>query len=153
MNIFAFNSFMGVALGLKLSSANKRGLFTVIDWNDDGYTSIKEFLKVFATTEEDIQKAILNPVEYNEGLILNFVIEQIYHDIIMFKTESLRQIEEKLDSKGFIEIDRLEKYLGFYNCKLTLIEKQLLAGAGTKDENTGKIMVPFLKLVEKSITT
>lgn len=153
MNIFAFNSFMGVALGLKLSSANKRGLFTVIDWNDDGYTSIKEFLKVFATTEEDIQKAILNPVEYNEGLILNFVIEQIYHDIIMFKTESLRQIEEKLDSKGFIEIDRLEKYLGFYNCKLTPIEKQLLAGAGTKDENTGKIMVPFLKLVEKSITT
>ena len=152
MNKFAFNSFMGVELGLKLTSANKLGLFTSIDWNGDGYATVKEFLKVFSTTEEDIQNAIKDPLNYKEGLILDFVIEQIYHDIIMFKTESIKQIEEKLDAEGRIDINKLETYLGFYKCKITPIEKDLLRGTGVENPKNGKIMVPFLKLIENTRT-
>jgi Ca2+-binding EF-hand superfamily protein len=115
MNVFSFDSFMGVELGLKLTSSNKRGLFTVIDWNDDGYCSEKEFRKVLATSQEDIQKAIKDPFNYKDGLILDFVVEQIYHDIILFKQSSLDEITEKQNSDGYISIERLTKYLGFYN--------------------------------------
>lgn len=149
MNIYSFNSFMGVELGLKLTSANKRGLFTVIDWNDDGYCTEKEFSVVFATTEEDIQKAIQDPLEYKDGIILDFVIEQIYHDMIMFKKEAVNEIEEKLNSQGLIKMSRLTKYLGFYKCKLTPIEIQLLEGTAEVDDKSGEKMIPFRRLIEK----
>jgi hypothetical protein len=114
MNIFLFNSFLGVELGLKLTSANKRGMFTVLDWNEDGYATVKEFIKVFSNNEEDIKKAMEDPHGYKDGMILDFVIEQIYHDIVFFNKNAVEQLEEKLDSRGRMAADRLEKYLTFY---------------------------------------
>lgn len=152
MNIFSFNSLIGVELGLKLTSANKHGLFSVIDYNADGYATEKEFLSVFAVTEQQINEAIKDPINYMDGLILDFVIEQIYNDILFFKGEGLKEIEQKLDANGRIDVDRLEKYLGFYNAKLTPFEKEFLAATGVKDEKKNKIMVPFRKLIEKTMS-
>ena len=85
MNVHNFNSFLSVILELKLRSNNKRSLFNILDLNKDGYWKEKDFLRVFKLSKQDIEASIAKPQQFLNGLILDMVVEQIYHEIVYFK--------------------------------------------------------------------
>jgi Ca2+-binding EF-hand superfamily protein len=151
MNIHMFSSFLGVALEIRLTSVNKRGLFWVLDTNKDGYVDEGDFVKIFSITKEDIEKASEDPYNYREGEILYFIILQIYYDIIFFKSEGLQTINSKLDENGMISMKKLEQYLSFYKVILTDLEKSVLSGTEEENELTGQKLVPFKRLLESTM--
>lgn len=152
MNIYSFSSFLGVLLQLRLTSANKRALFNLIDYNQDGYVNAKDFRRVFSCTEDDIQNAIKDPINFQDGDILDMVIEQIYYDIVFFNRLGIAQIQKKLDAKGRISLEKLEQQLSFYKVVWTKREKELMSNTVEEDIDTGKRLIPFRKLIEKTIS-
>ena len=152
MNIHDFKSFLSVFLDVKTTQSNKRSLFNVLDLNKDGYISQDQFMKIFSISSEEIEQAIESPYEFQNGKLLEMVIEQIYHAVIYFKKTSITEIYQKLNKDGAISIKRLEQQLSFYQVTLTDDERAMLSNTSVENEMTGEKLIPFRKLVETSIS-
>jgi len=152
MNIHSFSSFLGVILDLRLTSVNKRGLFSTIDSNKDGYVTDKDFFKIFSITQEEIELAISQSKSEKEIEMLDFVIEQIYYDIVFFDNKGLTIINSKLDKNGLITLKKLEQYLAFYKVILAPYERTILTNQAVENELTGEKLIPFRKIFEKTIS-
>ena len=152
MNVHDFNSFLSVLLELKLKSNNKKSLFNIMDMNKDGYWKEKDFMKILSLSQADIDAAILKPEQFMNGLILDLVVEQLYHEIVYFKQEGIFELQAKLDKKGNIALPKLEKQLSYSRIKLTNEEKQIFENISIVDEFTNEKFVPFKRIIEKSIS-
>ena len=85
MNVHDFKSFLSVFLDVKTTQSDIRSLFNVLDLNKDGYISQDQFIKNFSMSSEEIEQAIKSPYRFQNGKLLEMVIEQIYHAAIYFK--------------------------------------------------------------------
>lgn len=152
MNIHEFNSFLGSALDIKLKSNNKRSIFNVLDKDKDGYCKDDDFVKVFSLTKEEIDRALADPHDVNHMLVLDMIIEQLYHEVVYFNSNGIGEIQKKLDKHGMIGLKKLEKQLSFYKVELTAEERGILEIAGVPNELTGEKFIPFRRLVESTIS-
>jgi len=100
MNIHDFKSFVSVYIDVRISQINKRSLFNVIDQNKDGYISEERFNDLFSITRDEIESSLKEPYEFRNGMLIDLVVEQIYHSLNYFKKSSLAEIQEKFDKNG-----------------------------------------------------